>query len=217
MIVTSLEAQKKDTSRISLYIDGLFSCGISANTLAKYSLYVGKEIGQETLDELFESELESRFFERAASFLTKSPKTEKQVKQYLKKLEFEKRGKWFDSLPNEKFEQICNSVVSRLKEYSLLDDEIYAELFVTSRTKNRPRGKDILIMELISKGVGKEVAINVVNRLVNDEYSLLESVYRKKYKEEKIGKEDRKKIDFLRRKGFNWDLIEQFINNESSK
>ena len=29
--------------------------------------------------------------------------------------------------------------------------------------------------------------------------------------------DDRKKIDFFRRKGFNWDLIEKFINDESGK
>ncbi len=217
MVVTLLESQKKDPSRVNLYIDGNFFCGISVNTIAKYSLYVGKTIEQSTLDSLFFSELESRFFDRAISFLESAPKTEKQVKQYLKELAFKKKGKWFDSLDSETFSKILEIVVGKLNEYQYIDDERYAELFVASRMKNKPRGKDILVMELMSKGVSKDIAMKVVNNLVEDEYSLLVDTYTKKYKEEKITFEDRKKIDFLRRKGFNWDLIEKYINDESGK
>jgi len=215
MIVTLLESQKKDPSRVNLYIDGEFNCGISVNTIAKYSLYVGKEITQETLDELFFSELESRFFDRAMGFLDRSPKTERQVRIYLKDLSFKKRGSWFDSLNTEMLTKIIERVIERLSEYQYIDDERFAELFVTSRMKNKPRGKDVLLMELLSKGVAKETAQKVLTLLVEDEASLLKQTYEKKYKEEKITMNDRKKIDFLRRKGFNWDLIEQFINNES--
>jgi len=215
MIVTLLESQKKDPSRVNLYIDGEFNCGISVNTIAKYSLYVGKEITQEILDELFFSELESRFFDRAMGFLDRSPKTERQVRIYLKDLSFKKKGKWFDSLDAEMLSKITEKVMEKLHEYQYIDDERFAELFVTSRMKNKPRGKDVLLMELLSKGVAKDIAQKVLTLLVEDEASLLKQTYQKKYKEEKITMNDRKKIDFLRRKGFNWDLIEQFINNES--
>lgn len=214
MLVTLLESQKKDPSRINLYIEGNFFCGISVNTIAKYALYVGKEISQDTLDELFLSELELRFLDRAMAFLANSPKTEKQVKLYLKTLAFKKKGRWFDSLDDTVLSNISDYVINKLQEYAYLDDEKYAELFVTSRTKNKPRGKDILVMELMVKGVAKDIAEKVVNSLVNDEYSLLKETYKKKYKEEKVSLDDRKKIDFLRRKGFSWDLIEKYINDE---
>jgi regulatory protein len=215
MIVTLLESQKKDPSRVNLYIDGEFNCGISVNTIAKYSLYVGKEITQEVLDELFFSELETRFFDRAMGFLDRSPKTERQIRIYLKELSFKKRGSWFDSLNAEMLSKIVEKVIEKLVEYQYIDDERFAELFVSSRIKNKPRGKDVLLMELLSKGVAKDTARKVINLLVEDEASLIKQTYQKKYKEEKITMNDRKKIDFLRRKGFNWDLIEQFINNES--
>ncbi len=215
MILTLLESQKKDPSRVNLYIDGNFFCGISVNTIAKYSLYVGKEVTQEMLDELFFSELEGRFFDRAIGFLERAPKTERQIRIYLKDLSFKKKGKWFDSLDGDILTKIIERVIEKLNEYKYIDDEKFAELFVTSRTKNKPRGKEVLVMELLTKGVSKEIAKKVVNLLVEDEYSLMLETYRKKYKEEKITMNDRKKIDFLRRKGFNWDLIEKFINHES--
>lgn len=217
MVVTLLESQKKDPSRVNLYIDGNFFCGISINTIAKYSLFAGKEITSEILDELFFSELEMRFFDKAVELLVKSPKTEKQVVQYLKELSFKKKGKWFDNIDSDTLQKICSKVIGKLQEYGYLNDREYAELFVNSRLKNRPRGKDILIMELISKGVSKDIAIDVTSTMISDEYELLVQAYKKKYKDQKINMDDRKKIDYLRRKGFEWDLIEKYINNESGK
>ena len=217
MKITALESQKKDPSRVSVYVDGLFYCGVSVNNIAKYSLYAGKDVEEKILENMKFTELVDRFFDRAISFLERSPKTEKQVKQYIKELAFKKKGKWFEELNNEDFSKISEIVLGKLNEYQYLDDKRYAELFVSSRMRTKPRGKDILLMELIVKGVSKETASEVINSLVEDEYGLLKQTYYKKYKDEKITMEDRKKIDFLRRKGFNWDLIEQFINNEPGK
>ena len=217
MKITALESQKKDPSRVSVYVDGLFYCGVSVNNIAKYSLYAGKDVDEKVLENMKFSELVDRFFDRAISFLERAPKTEKQVKQYIKELAFKKKGKWFEELNNEDFSKISEIVLGKLNEYQYIDDKRYAELFVSSRMRTKPRGKDILLMELIVKGVSKEIASEVVNNLVEDEYGLLKQTYYKKYKDENITMEDRKKIDFLRRKGFNWDLIEQFINNEFGK
>ncbi len=217
MKITALESQKKDPSRVSVYVDGLFYCGVSVNNIAKYSLYAGKDVDEKVLENMKFSELVDRFFDRAISFLERAPKTEKQVKQYIKELAFKKKGKWFEELNNEDFSKISEIVLGKLNEYQYIDDKRYAELFVSSRMRTKPRGKDILLMELIVKGVSKEIASEVIDNLVEDEYGLLKQTYYKKYKDEKITMEDRKKIDFLRRKGFNWDLIEQFINNEFGK
>jgi regulatory protein len=217
MKITALESQKKDPLRVSVYVDGLFYCGVSVNNIAKYSLYVGKDVEEKTLENMKFSELVDRFFDRAISFLERSPKTERQVKQYIKDLAFKKKGKWFEELNNEDFSKISEIVLGKLNEYQYLNDKRYAELFISSRIRTKPRGKDILVMELISKGVSKDIALEVTNALVQDEYELLKQTYYKRYKEENITIEDRKKIDFLRRKGFNWDLIEQFINDESRK
>jgi len=217
MKITALESQKKDPSRVSVYVDGIFYCGVSVNNIAKYSLYAGKDVEEKTLEDMKFAELVERFLNRAVTFLERAPKTEKQVRQYLKELAFKKKGKWFEELEGEELSKIVEIVVGRLNEYKYLDDKRFAEIFVSSRMRTKPRGKDILTMELISKGVSKDIALEVVTELVEDEYSLLQQTYYKKYKEEKLRRDDRKKIDYLRRKGFSWDLIEQYINNESGE
>ena len=69
----------------------------------------------------------------------------------------------------------------------------------------------------MSKGVNKEIARKKVDELVEDEYEVLKRTYRKKFREENITIRDSKKIDFLKRKGFSWDLIEKLIKNESEE
>jgi len=215
MKITKLASQKKDPSRVNMSVDGEFFCGVSLDIVAKYTLYVGKDVTELEIENIFKDEIQSRFLSRAVDSVSRGVKTEYQVKKYLRELSLKKNGKWYSNISKENTEEIIEYVIKKLNEYGYIDDSNYATLFVQSRIKNKPRGKAILISELLSKGVSKEIAMEKVNELVEDEYSILRRIYEKKYREEKITMDDRKKIDFLRRKGFNWDLIEQFINEST--
>jgi regulatory protein len=212
--ITDLQSQKRDSSRVNVYIDEEFFCGASVDTIVKFQIYVGKIITQDEIDLFLRFELENKFLNRSLTYLSRSPKTESQIRQYLKNLAYKKKGSWYTDISIDELENIFEKIVSKLKTYKYLDDKIFAEMFVRDRVRMKPRGKQVLLMELISKGVDKEIATEVIDTLVIDEYEVLKKVYYKKYKDEKLMKEDRKKIDFLMRKGFNWDLIEKYIKDE---
>jgi regulatory protein len=217
MKVTKLSSQKKDSSRVNVYIDEEFFCGLSLDLVAKFNLYDDKEVDVKELDEILFEELKSRFSQRALSYVSKTLKTEFQLRRYLKTLSFKKKGSWHNDIDKAKLEEIFNEVIKKLDEYGYINDEEFAEQFILSRMKNRPRGKMVLVSELMSKGVDKELARKKVEELVEDEYEVLERTYRKKFNEERITIRDRKKIDYLKRKGFSWDLIKKLIDNESGK
>lgn len=214
MKVTKLSSQKRDPNRVNMYIDEEFFCGISLDSVAKFNIYIGKEFEERELENVLFEELKGRFSQRAMNYISRAIKTEFQVRRYLKDLSYKKKGKWFTDIPQEQLETIINETVSKLKEYGYLNDEEFAEQFIQSRVKNKPRGKTILVSELISKGVNIDLAREKVEELVENEYDMLKRIYTKKYGNEEISMEDNKKIDFLKRKGFNWDLINEFINNE---
>lgn len=214
MKVTKLVSQKRDPDRVNMYIDEEFFCGISLDGIAKFNIYLGKELEESDLEEILFEELKNRFFQRAINYISRAIKTEVQLKRYLRELSFKKKGKWFTDVSKESLEEIINDTAERLKEYNYLNDEVFAEEFLQSRIKNRPRGKAVLLSELISKGVNAELAKEKVEELVEDEYAILKRIYEKKYGDENMFIQDSKKIDFLRRKGFSWDLINEFLNNE---
>ena len=214
MKVTKLVSQKRDPDRVNMYIDEEFFCGISLDGIAKFNIYLGKELEESDLEEILFEELKNRFFQRAINYISRAIKTEVQLKRYLRELSFKKKGKWFTDVSKESLEEIINDTAERLKEYNYLNDEVFAEEFLQSRMKNRPRGKSVLLSELISKGVNAELDKEKVEELVEDEYVMLKRIYEKKYGNENMSIQDSKKIDFLRRKGFSWDLIEQFSQYE---
>jgi regulatory protein len=215
--ITKLEQQKKDISRFNLYVDEQFLAGISSNTLAKFNLYKGKDIDEKTLKEVLNQELKQRFMDRAINYLTRAPKTKFQLIRYLGDLQYKKKGQWFDENAEIDFEKIFNEIVDNLEEMKLLDDENYATLFVESRIRNKPRGKFVLVSELLAKGVEKEIAKKVCDNIIEDEYDILEKTYYKRYKNEKLALGDRKKIAYLQRKGFSYDLIKKFANSEPTE
>lgn len=214
MKISALSSQKKDSNRVSMFLDGEFACGLSLNSVAKYNLFVGKEIGRQEYEDILHTDLQERLFNRAINYLNRSIRSKSQIQTYLKSLLIKKKGKWFSILDTDQEIKIVEEVLCKLEEYSYINDREYAEQFILSRIKNKPRGKRVLLSELISKGVSKELAQEKLDELVGDEYGMLKQTYEKRFKDEILQKDDRKKIDFLLRKGFNWDLIERFINNE---
>lgn len=214
MRVSKIEYQKKDPNRVNLYIDEQFFCGISLDTLASENLYEGLDIEQEVIDRILERDLKSRFLMRVTDYLSRSPKTEFQVLKYLKELKYKKRGSWFKEGVDIDWEKLFNEIVNKLKEYKYIDDREFAKSFVSSRLRNKPRGKSVLVSELISKGVSKDIAQEVCNENITDELDLIRKTFEKKYRNQTFDISNQKMIAYLFRKGFSWDLIEQFSQYE---
>ena len=215
MRVSKIEYQKRDPNRVNLYIDEEFFCGISLDTLASENLYEGLEITQEVLDRIVQRDLRSRFLTRVTEYLSHSPKTEFQVYRYLRNLKFKKKNIWFKEEIYLDWDTLFDEIVGKLKEYKYIDDESFARSFVSSRLRNKPRGKSVLISELISKGVSKDIAEMVCNEDIPDELEVLRNTFEKKYRDKKFDINDSKMVGFLQRKGFNWDLIQQFSQNDT--
>ncbi len=215
MIVSKIEYQKKDPNRVNLYIDGDFFCGISLDTLASENLYEGLDISEEVLDRLLQRDLKSRFLTRVSEYLSHSPKTEFQVYRYLKNLKFKKKNTWFKEDINIDWDKFFDEIVSKLREYKYIDDESFARSFVQSRMRNKPRGRSVLIGELMAKGVSKEIAETVCGEEIVDELELLKSTFEKKYRGKNFDIKDSKMVSFLQRKGFSWDLIERFNRDDT--
>lgn len=208
MIVTNISQQKKNTSRFNLEVNGLFVSGISSNTLAKENLYKGKTITQEDVDRIVKEDLQERFFNRCAEYLGRGIKTEYQIKQYIRKIFLQKKGDWFDTELD--MESLQEFVLLKLREYGYVNDEVYARSFVASRMRSKPRSKSFLVSELMSKGVSKDLAYSVCEEEVEDEFKMISDLYNKKYGEDSFNLyTDTKKVNYLRGKGFNWDLIKQ--------
>jgi regulatory protein len=210
LLIKKIEILKREPSKVRLFLeDNIYL--VSINTIAKFALYEGKELEDNELAEIVSDGLYSDLLERTSNYITYSPRTEKQARQYIHKYLVKIKVAEL----NIKYDEIVEEVVQKLKEFKYINDYEYAKLFVKSRLDNKPRSKFVLKGELFSKGIDKETAENVLEELFPDSIEVLTNLYQKKFGDAPITFDDKKKISFLQRKGFSWDDISTFVNKKN--
>lgn len=194
--ITEISVQKKDKNRVNVYADGRFLCGMQLTTVIDNGLKTGMTIEKQRLSEIqFESEKTSAC-EKALHYAESSPKTERQVREYLRK-----RGY---------MREIEDYAVEKLKEYKYVDDDSYAALYAES---SKIKGKSLIKNQLYLKGIPRD-SIERALEAVTEEDELAscraaaEKYVRRKILDEKLR---RKAYAYLRGKGFDGDAIKHVI------
>jgi len=196
MQITGIEFQKKHDDRANLYIDGEFYCGVSVELVIKEQLKKGMEIDVEKLNSLVIEDEKKTAFSKTIKYMSGSLKTEKQIKDYLKRKEYNP--------------STIDYVVDKLNEYKYLDDEQFAKSFVL--TYSSKYGKLKLIAALKSKGVSDRIIDNVFS----EDLELKNNI--KLVAEKYLKNKDRnpqtyiKLSRFLYSRGYEFDEINKTIN-----
>ncbi|MBR2617225.1 MAG: RecX family transcriptional regulator [Clostridia bacterium] len=136
-IITEITPQAKDKTRVNVYLDGRFCCGLDFVTLAEYRLKKGMEITEETLAEIQLSAEKDKAFSKAMSLLSVTGKTEKEMYLKLKEKGYAPA--------------IIRETIAKLKEYGYVDNAEYAREYVASHANKK--GGRMLAAELKMKGV----------------------------------------------------------------
>ena len=119
--------------------------------------------------------------ESAFHFLSFRSRSEKEMLDFLIKKDFET-------------DEIAQTVL-KLKELDFINDAKFAQEFIESRSKNKPKGKKALMIELARKG------IKIENIEIDEKELATKAISRKSFK----SKEQMQR--FLYSRGFSWDTI----------
>lgn len=110
--------------------------------------------------------------------------------------------------------EVIVEVLNRLIELRYLNDEQFAEDFISSRVRLRPKGIYLIKKELERKGVLKDVIDNAMSGVEADEMEMADRLLRKKMKSwEKFDsrKKKEKSYTFLSGRGFKPDTIYKVV------
>ncbi len=195
-VITDLKQAKGRGKRLHIYLDGEFTCTIDQFTAYKHRLKIGQEISVDILEEItLESELSSGF-EKAIDLISKTPKTKKQVYDYLKEKGY---------LP-----KLCYAIVEKLCEYKYLDDEQYASMYIN--TYLNKYGKRKLMFNLAQKGINKQIIDNAIEEIENQNKAV-ELIAKKYLKNKEPTRENIEKLyRHLANKGFDWQDINAVVS-----
>lgn len=157
--ITQVEPQKKNIHRFNIYLDGQFAFGADENLVVEHRLVVGKEISQRQLEDLlFEAGMD-KLMERMYRLFNIRQRSEKEVKNYLRELNFKRKIKDQEGVSEVGIEFLIN----RLRQKGLLNDLVFARAWVEARRFYKKKGIIALKSELFQKGIDREIIEQVLN------------------------------------------------------
>lgn len=113
--------------------------------------------------------------------------------------------------------QDIEKVIAILQEQKLLNDEEFARSWVRTRAALKPTGKYLLKLELIQKGIDKQIIGRVLQEAQEESGSDLELakvlLEKKKEKLKNLSREElfKKAGGFLKRRGFGYETIKKAL------
>lgn len=202
MIISSIEKQKKDKKRYNIYLEGEFFCGLYEDTILKYGLAAGDGVSESELSDIrsFDEYLYGK--KAAMDYLSYRIRTKEEVRR---KLRLKKLS-----------ESTIEKVIEHLVELNLLNDEEFARQLITEKIKRKPIGRRLLKQKLFEKGIpsatGEEVMQKIFSEVDEKELAFRNfAKYYKKVKDLEISERKRKVFDYLARKGFEFDIVNEVI------
>ena len=194
--VTALRPTKRDPDRIAVDLDGLFAFALPATLVGDERIEVGDLLDVDRVTALLAADEASRATEVALVFLSYRPRSEKEVRDRLRRGGYEP-----DAIEH---------AIGRLHEWRYLDDADFARRWVENRTAHRPRGKRLLQQELRHKGIDGEIARDAIDDADLDETGAAEALARRRLPSH-AGDEPaaiRRRLGaYLARRGYGYDVI----------
>ncbi|MDN6731503.1 MAG: recombination regulator RecX [Atopostipes suicloacalis] len=136
-MISKITPQKRK-KRYNIFIDGDFAFGVDEEVLLKFNLSKGIHVSKELQDEIESEESYYKAYQRTLNYLTYSLRSEKQIRDYLKKHDAE---------------QFSDRMVEHFKDLKLIDDLNYAESYVRTMANINRKGPRNIERDLEEKGI----------------------------------------------------------------
>lgn len=143
-----------------------------------------------------------KFYNKALKFLSYRPRSEKEIKDKLKR--------------KKASEEIINKIILRLKKNNFLNDEEFVKWWIEQRANFKPRSLKLIKIELGQKGIDKELIEETIDHLpstIDDLESAKKLIEKRlpRYKNLSRDEKFQKVARFLSSKGFSYDIIKEIF------
>lgn len=195
--ITAITPQVKDKERCNIYVDGKFYCGLKLETALRYRLKAGEPIDLAKLDEIQLENEKSQALDKAMTHLTHSMKTEKDIRDFLKKKGY--------------VEAVADYAAEKLKEYGFLDDEEYCRQYAASAGKTK--GPRLIAYELKRRGA-REESIQAALSELSGEAEAAAAALKKYMRGKEFTKENLSKAyRHLMSRGFDYETAKEALSS----
>ncbi len=217
MRITQVEAQKKNPRRFNIYLDGQFAFGADEDLVVERRLLVGKEIEKNDLEKiLFEAEV-GKLMARMYSLFNIRQRSEKEVRDYLRNLSFKRKIKDQEEIS----EVVIKSLIEKLKQKQLINDQVFAKAWMEARRTSKKKGINAIKAELFQKGIARDVIEEILESEdgESEENLATQALERKMRAWKNLEPQEFKKkaIEFLLRRGFEYSVVKEVVEKILTK
>jgi regulatory protein len=206
MVITKVERQKKNPSRVSIHIDNQYAIGVHKEVLLHSRLRAGDHVSEKTLDQLKKEEESYAAYQSASRLLSYRARSERELRQRLQK-------KGFGT------ESISRTIESLVRS-GLVNDDEFARSFAHDKLLRKPMGKTMLVQQLRQKGISREVIQQTVEeayRDVDEDQHAIELARSrfKRFRSTFAGldplRQKKKLSTYLLQRGFQWEAVRKAV------
>ncbi len=192
-IITDLNTQTRNASRVSVFIDGTFRFGCYKAVFLESGLRKSKELGIAEYDKLMQLEERFKLREYWLDLLSRRAHTGAELRRKAIKKGFS--NSFYDE------------ILTEFREKKYIDESAYARAYIRETHRNKKWGASRIRMELKKRGVPDEMIRNALDdELPEDQYEPMSLLVKKNHKrflrESDILKRRKKVFDHLVRKGY---------------
>jgi regulatory protein len=155
MQITSLKPHAREPNRVEVTVDGSHRATVAVEVVSAMPLHVGDVVTEQFLEELEARDQRWRAREAALILLSFRARTRSELTRRLLEKGFSR--------------EVAKGCVGELSRGGLVDDSSFAESFVRDRLRFRPRGTQLLLHELRTRGVDADVARATLDEVLESE------------------------------------------------
>lgn len=200
-VITKIEAQKKNTDRVNIYINDEFFMSVFTELVYTFNLKKGMEIDKDSLKSLLDDDMYIKAKNKALNILSKADQSEKKIREKLSS-DFE--------------DSTIDKVLTFLKDNKFIDDNLLAQKIVNTNVNLNKCGKNKIKQNLYNKGIDLESISEAISNIDSDT-EFENAMYLAKKRYDRIKNDDKRKIyqklsQHLAYKGFSYDIIKSVLN-----
>ncbi len=199
--ITDITPQKKRSGYYNIFVDDKYAFSVSDLQLSNFDLSIGKEYSETELDTLVENATISKAYTRCLEYIIRRRRSEQEIRDYLKRKEF--------------VEGAIDEVVKRLMRENYINDREFASAWIADRNLIKPRSKRVLQLELIKKGIDREIIQAAIEQQsVEDELDNLRKIAEKKLPRMR---DKNKLMSYLVGLGFGYGQVREVVDELMAK
>ena len=224
-VITNLKQGVKNPNRVNVFVNSKYALSLDVAQVVDLGVKVGLEISEDGLVELKKASEYGKLYQRTLEWVLVRPRSVRETRDYLqRKLKNTFRGPYAtneernervspvttgaNERVREEYSEFSNEIIQRLLDKKYLDDYRFAEWYVDNRFVKKGISKKRLKMELMKKGVAREIVDEVIDDR-DDEEEIRKVIAKKRAKYD-----DEKLMGYLVRQGFSYDLVKQVLSDE---